>query len=142
MIKKIILHIWNSRDQFIRYFVIGFSAFLLDIGSFILFTDYLKFDPVLSVVINQIFIIAYVFLLNKFWSFKAKGGAYKQVVRFFMVMVFNYVVAIVWMWFWHKHFGFNDKLVRIINIILATSWNFLLYKHFVYDFSPVDKKEL
>src|SRR3989339_1244424 len=118
MIKKLIKHLWNSRDQLLRYFVTGFSAFVLDMGSFSILTDLVHVDAVLAVVINQIFIIAYVFLLNKIWSFKAKGNTRQQITRFFIVMGFNYLVAIIWMWFWHKHFGFNDKLVRVSNIIL------------------------
>ena len=70
--------------------------------------------------------------MNKLWSFKANGDTHKQLVRFFMVAGFNYLVAIIWMWIWNKHFGYDAKIARIANIVLSTSWNFLLYKHFVY----------
>jgi putative flippase GtrA len=132
MIKKLTIHLWNSRDQLLRYFVTGFSAFCLDMGTLYILVDIFGLDSVLSVAINQVVIIFYIFILNKFWSFKAEGDTRKQIIRFFIVMAFNYLVAVIWMWFWNKHLGYDAKLTRVANIILSTSWNFLMYKHFVY----------
>ncbi|MCX6779828.1 MAG: GtrA family protein, partial [Candidatus Magasanikbacteria bacterium] len=75
---------------------------------------------------------SYIFNLNKRWAFKSGGQTHKEVQRYFILYIFNYIFAIVWMWVWHNHFGFEPKLVRLTNIILAVSWNFLLYKYFVY----------
>ncbi len=132
MLKKLLLHFWNSRDQFAKYAITGCSAFVLDMGTLVLSIDFFKIDPVLAVAFNQILVICYVFFLNKLWSFKAQGDTRVQMLRFFLMVGFNYIVAIGWMWLWYKYFGFDAKIVRVANIMLGVSWNFLLYKHFVY----------
>ena len=77
------------RAQFIRYFVIGISSVILDVGSLYVLKQFGHLRPVTAVVINQIFLINYVFFLNKYLAFKAKGATHKQIVRFF-------VLALVW----------------------------------------------
>ncbi len=132
MIKKIILHLWSMRQQFARYFVIGFSGVIMDVGSLYLLKQYLHLRPVVAVIINQVFLLNYVFLLNKYWAFKSKGVTHKQVIRFFILASINYVISILWMFFFNEKLGINYLLARVANIALAVAWNFLLYKHWVY----------
>lgn len=132
MLKKLFLHFWSMRQQFARYFVIGLGAVVLDIGSLYLLKEYLHLRPVIAVVINGIFILNYVFFLNKYWAFKSTGVTHKQIVRFFILAGINYGVAIGWMYIFNHKIGFNYLLVRIANIALSVAWNFLLYKYWVY----------
>ena len=131
-VKKLILHIWQLRQQFAKYFIIGTSGVLLDLGTLFIFKEYLSLKPVFAVVINQILIITYIFLLNKFWAFKAKGVTSQQLMRFLLVAFVNYVFAVFWMWVFNEVLGLNYLLVRLANIALSVSWNFLIYKHWVY----------
>ena len=135
--KKLALHLWTSRYQFAKYFIIGFSGVVLDIGSLFLFKHYLGIRPVGAVIINQIFLINYVFFLNKHWAFKSKGVTHKQMIRFFILAGFNYVFSVTWMYVFNEKYGFNYLLIRIANIALAVAWNFLLYKHWVYKYTEV-----
>ena len=132
MIKKTFLYFWSMRQQFARYFIIGFSGVILDVGSLYLLKEYLHLRPVVAVIINGIFLLNYVFFLNKYWAFKSTGITHKQIVRFFILAGFNYVIAIAWMFIFNHKFGFNYLLVRIANIALSVAWNFLLYKYWVY----------
>lgn len=132
MIKKIILHLWSMRHQFARYFVIGFSGVIMDVGSLYLLKQYLHLRPVSAVIVNQIFLLNYVFILNKYWSFKSKGVTHKQAIRFFILAGLNYVIAIGWMLFFNEKLGVNYLLARVFNIAVAVAWNFLLYKYWVY----------
>ncbi len=123
----------NFKTQFIRYFITGLSGTVLDIGSLYIFKSLLGWRAVIAVMINQLLVIAYVFTLNKYWSFKANGGiTHKQFIRFVLVMGMNYIIAVSWIWFWHELFGYNYLIARLVNIILAVSWNFLLYRYWVY----------
>jgi len=131
-IKKLILHIWQLRRQFVKYFVIGFSGVILDLATLFIFKEYFALRPVVAVVINQILIITYIFLLNKFWTFKAKGITRDQLVRFLLIAFANYIFAVIWMWFFNEILGYNYLLTRLANIIISVSWNFLIYKHWVY----------
>jgi len=132
MLKKIILHFWSMRDQFIRYFIIGIGAVVLDVGSLYLLKQYLHLLPVLAVVVNGLFVFNYVFFLNKYWVFKSVGVTHKQIVRFFILAAINYAISIGWMYIFNHKLGFNYLLVRVANIALSVAWNFLLYKYWVY----------
>lgn len=125
------------RYQFTKYFVIGVTSVCLDMASLYLFKEYLHWRPVAAIVVNQIFILNFVFVMNKFWTFKAEGMTKKQIIKFYTVAGFNYLFAIGWMWVVNDHFGVNYLITRIVNIILAVSWNFLLYRYFVFS-APVN----
>ena len=128
---------WSFRHQFIRYFCVGFSAFILDMSSLMLLKEVFGWQPITAVVTNQVFIITYIFLLNKYWSFDNRDLAHRQVVRFLMLVVFNYLVSVATMYIFNHRLGWDYRLVRIGTIILATCWNFLSYKYWVYRSGPV-----
>jgi dolichol-phosphate mannosyltransferase len=132
MFKKLIIQFWNARAQFVRYFITGFSGVFLDLGTLYLFSNKLHVRPLFSIIINQLIILVYIFCLNKYWTFKANDMTGGQIIRFIEVYIFNYTVAIGWMWLFNEHYKFDYMFVRLGNIVLATSWNFILYKFFVY----------
>lgn len=132
MLKKAVQYFWPLRYQFIKYFIIGFSGVILDIGSLYLLKQYFHLRPVIAVVINQAVLLNYVFFLNKYWAFKARGFTRKQAFRFFWLASFNYIFSIGWMYFLNEKWGVNYIFARIANIALAVGWNFLLYRNWVY----------
>lgn len=134
MLNKLISHLWSLRHQFIKYFIIGISAVFLDIGSLFLLKQYANFTPVMAIVVNQLFLIVYVFFFNKYWSFKAQGVTHKQAIRFLIVAAFNFFFSIAWMYVFNGKFGLNYLLVRTANIALAVAWNFALYRYWVYNY--------
>jgi len=132
MLQKLLFYLQANRSYLIRYFLVGMSGFLLDIGLLYIFKQFFGFRPVLAVVINQIIVLSYIFLVNKFFSFQQKGDSHAQIVKFLVVMGFNYLVAVGWMWFFSEKLGFNYLIVRTANIALSVGWNFWLYREWVY----------
>ncbi|MEK7644268.1 MAG: GtrA family protein [Patescibacteria group bacterium] len=124
------------RRQFTKYFIIGITAFVLDIGSLYLLKEYGHFSPVISIVLNQVVILNLVFYLNKIWSFRSSGQTRQQIIKFYLLAATNYLISIIWMWVWHNHLQINYLIARITNIILAVAWNFLLYRYWVYRNDP------
>jgi putative flippase GtrA len=132
MLKKIILHFWSMRRQFARYFIVGFSALFLDVGSLYVLSDLWHVIPYVAIAINGVFMINYVFFLNKYWTFKSTGVTHKQIVRFFILSAVNYVISVSWMYLFNEKLGINHLIARVSNIALAVAWNFVLYKYWVY----------
>jgi len=89
-------------------------------------------SAVLSVAVNQIFLIGYTFGLNKYWSFQNKDMPHKQLARYVTLVVANYTLSVGAMYVFHDQIGFDYRLVRLGSIAVMVSWNFLLYKHWVY----------
>ena len=128
----LVAKLWSFRREFFRYFMVGGSAFVLDMSSLYLVKEHFDLQPVEAVIINQAFILAYVFFLNKKWSFGATGQTHPQLVRFLILAGSNYLISIAWIWFFSHVLLVNYLIARVLNIMLATSWNFLLYKYWVY----------
>ncbi len=123
---------FSMRKQFIKYFITGLCAVTFDIVTLYAFKEFFNLRPVIAVIVNQIIILNFVFFVNKYWSFKSDGMTSRQMFRFLIVAVANYIFAIVWMWTVNEKLGVNYLFTRIINIALSVSWNFLLYRYFVY----------
>jgi putative flippase GtrA len=132
MIKKTLKFFWSLRRQFAKYFIVGILAVTLDMSSLIFLKEFLRLAPFIAVIANQIFILAFVFLLNKYWSFKERSLTNRQLFRFSLVVIYNYCFAVITMYFFNHRLNFDYRLVRLGSIILAVSWNFFLYKYFVY----------
>jgi len=130
ILKRLLNKFWSK--EFLRYFIIGTSSVLLDMGTLYFFKEFFGLAALWSLIINQLFIYSYVFFLNKFWTFSVRGAVIKQMVRYCLLALANYIIAIIWMYIFHNLLGENYLLVRLSNIILATAWNFLLYRFFVY----------
>jgi len=126
------MHLWSARHQFVRYFFVGFSGLFLDMGTLYVLTDLWRIRPVLAVGINGLLMLNYIFFLNKYFTFKSNGVTHKQMIKFFVLSGFNYIIAILWMYFFNEKLGINHLLARVSNIIASVAWNFLIYKFWVY----------
>jgi putative flippase GtrA len=131
-LNKYLLFFWSLRRQFIKYFITGVSGVILDIASFALLKEVFGLAPVVAVVINQVFLLAYIFLINKYWSFRNKDLPHRQIVRFLILAGFNYLFSVFTMYIFNHKFEFNAYLIRICTIAVMVGWNFFLYKYWVY----------
>ncbi|HNU95857.1 MAG TPA: GtrA family protein [Candidatus Magasanikbacteria bacterium] len=132
MFSKIVGYFKEHLLEFKKYFVIGLSGTILDIVSLWILKQFFNLVPVLAVVVNQVFVLLYLFWLNKKISFRVQGIARQQLLRFILVFGGNYILAVGWMWVFNQYLGYHYLMVRIINIAMSVSWNFWLYKEWVY----------
>ncbi len=132
MIQRLFQAAWTSRREILKYAVVGGSGVALDIISLALLKEWFGLSPTIAVIINQAFLLAYIFFLNKFWSFRNTDVPHKQIVRFLILASFNYAFSVSTMyWLNHIH-SVHYLAVRLGSIALMTSWNFVLYKQWVY----------
>lgn len=139
-LKIIPQRLWQHRREFLKYFVVGASAFTLDTGSLFILTEYFNWQAILAVAVSQPLILGFVFWVNQTWSFGAKGtkkDSAWQMIKFLILAGGNYFFSLGWMWVLHHKLGINSIVARVANILLAVAWNFLLYKYWVYKTEPV-----
>lgn len=136
MLLKIIRKLWSLRREFVKYFVVGISGLVLDVGSLYAFKEFLHLRPVTAVIINQAFLLNYVFFLNKYWAFKSRGVTRAQMIKFYTLAGINYIISVAWMYFFNEHLGINYLIARMSNVALAVAWNFLLYRFWVFKQAP------
>ena len=130
--KKIFLYAWSVRHQFTKYFIVGISGVFLDLATLIFFKEFFGFNATVAVVCNQILMLTYNFILNKYWSFKNKEIPHKQIVRYLILAGFNYLFSVGMMYSFNHLINYDYRLVRIATIAVMVLWNFFLYKYWVY----------
>ena len=130
MYNKFKIYILNK--QFFRYVVVGGTGTLLDVAILYVFKEFFGMTPVLSVVLNQIIMLVYIYVFNKYWTFKSNGTIAGEMTRLYVVFGINYGIAILWMWLGHDILGAQYILVRLSNIACSTLWNFALYRMWVF----------
>ncbi|MFA7314748.1 MAG: GtrA family protein [Candidatus Magasanikbacteria bacterium] len=130
--KKIILYVWSIRHQFTKYFIVGISGLFLDMSTLIFFKEFFGFNATISVILNQVLMLTYNFLLNKYWSFKNKALPHKQLTRYLILAGFNYLFSVGVMYLFNHLYHMDYRLVRIVTIATMVLWNFFLYKYWVY----------
>ncbi len=132
MPKRLYTYIRTHKEQFVRYFVVGISGFVIDIGTLYLFTTQFGINPTLAVVYNQLLVMGYNFTLNKYWSFQNTALPHKQFIRYLILAGANYLFSIAVMYVANQVFGMNEIIVRVATIAVMTLWNFVIYKKWVY----------
>lgn len=133
-VKNLLNLVWGMRAEFLKYFVVGISALCLDVLLLVFLKEVLTLDPVRAVMLGQVPIFLFVFLLNKYWSFgdQKTGFIQWQFIKYLIVVGFNYIIGIVTMLVFSQFLEFDYKLVRIGTIALGVSWNFFLYRYWIY----------
>ncbi|MBI4098562.1 MAG: GtrA family protein [Candidatus Magasanikbacteria bacterium] len=132
VINRSLVWIQTHKKKFAKYFVVGFSGLILDIGLLYIASDVLRIRPLLALLVTQIIVIVYNFLLNKYWSFESRGAHGRQLLRYSVVLGFNYLFGEAAMYVGNEVFGIHHLLIRAATVALAVSWNFLLYNYWVY----------
>lgn len=122
----------THKKKFVKYFVVGISGLILDIGLLYLASDVLLIRPLVALLVTQIIVIIYNYLLNKYWSFESRGAHMRQLMRYSVVLGFNYLFGEAAMYVGNEVFGVHHLLIRVATVALAVSWNFLLYNYWVY----------
>lgn len=132
-ISTIMTWLHAHRATFVRYFFTGITGLVMDVGLLYAAKEYFGIRPVVALFGTQVLVIAYVFFMNRHWSFKSTSvSTRRQLAKFLVVLAGNYVVSIVFMYIGHDVFGIHYQIVRIGTVALSVSWNFLLYNYWVY----------
>lgn len=142
MLKKIFKLGFENRYQILKYLITGGSGFVLDMSTLWLLKEKFGLRPTEAVVVNQIFMVVYLFLFYKFWAFRARGITHKQLVKFICVLAWDYVFAVLMMAWGSEFLLINYLLVRVLTIGITTLWNYPLYKYWVFVVGQVGIKDL
>lgn len=130
MFRRILSH--KTAGQFARYATIGGGGAIIDLITLMLFKELLGLSALVAVVLNQVIMVCYGFLGQKYWTFKERSLPHKQLVRYLLLVLFNYILAVLLMYVFHTIADVDYLVVRIGSIGLSVCWNFLLYKYWIF----------
>ena len=131
----------ETLGQFIRYVIVGITGFILEYTLFLVLRERLGIRELLSNIIVYTVIFWFNFLLNKFWSFKARNNFKRQLLYYGILFFFNLIVGNILLFSGIRYllvlwFGEGSwpvlYLPKILIMFFIVSWNFVLYKKVIY----------
>ncbi len=118
-------------SQIWRFLVCGGTGFMLDMSSLALFVEVLGIDARIAVILSSCIGAVFVFLANKFFTFRNREPAGRQFLRFVVVygisIVFNALLSNLLLWL-----GVQYLLAKMIAIGIGIIWNYLLSHGFIF----------
>jgi len=144
--KIISLFNYYFKSQFLVFFIVGLSAFVVDIGTLFLQTNIFNFNPEINLinsggliiniyianVIAVIVALTFGFFLNRYWTFKeTTGKAKKQIWQYYFVSLFNLVLNNL-IFGTLVPLGVSPFIAKVIATFIQMFTSFALYKIIVF----------
>ncbi len=120
--------------SFIRYLIIGFSTFFLQIALLYFINIPLGLEKIKANIFSTLIAMVYNFSMSNFWTFKAgTKSSGKKIGKYLLLAAFNYVFdTIIAFPFLAGTLGINQYLVKVIITGIVICWNFIIYKLWVF----------
>lgn len=122
----------ETLHQFIRYATTGGIAFCVEYITFYLLYSILELWYIWSNSIAMTVAFSVSFTLNRFWSFKSKGNAFKQFVMYGTLFLINMFVSNMIMLLFTDVLGIKPLLSKLIAVGIIVCWNFAINKKLIF----------
>ena len=122
----------ESRDQFVRYLITGFTGFAIEYLLFRLFLDVVGLWYILANSIVLTIVFWFNFMVNRIWSFKSKSSLKRQVFIYFFLFIFNIGATNGIMYLAKISVDMSPAFSKILAMGAVVSWNFVIYKKIIY----------
>ncbi len=130
-----------SDKSVVRYLVVGTMTFLLEIGSFTLFTVSFEIKPILGSLMATLIALIFNFTATNFWTFGIEGTIPKsRISKYIIVASINYFINNTLMAILLEYIDTSPIILKIGVIIIQVIYTYLLYKYFVFK-SPTESYE-
>lgn len=136
---------------FIKYFICGFSAFMIDFIILNIEAHVLKFNPKFYVfnfpieinnIISSFIGLTISYILNRLYAFKSDKNVIKESLKFLAVGIFNYLIsnflyslilATIFASTTGILYNLKESITKFFVIGLQMIWTFFLYKFLVFE---------
>ncbi len=117
--------------QFGRFLLCGGTGFVVDLSSLIVMVERLSIDPRIAVLLSSCAGALFVFIANKFFTFRNRDPAARQFARFALVygmsIVMNALISNALLWL-----GIVYILAKMIAIGIGILWNYSWSHLFIF----------
>lgn len=120
-----------SARRFLTYVAVGVAGFAVDFGLLLFFREIVGSPVWLAGTIAFWGSLAVVFLSNKYFTFAAQGPGHRQLVRYFVLLGFNYVVTLGVLYLAERT-GIGYQIGKIVSVAMTTVWNYFAYQLWVF----------
>lgn len=133
---------YKKNKEVLLYLFFGGLAFLVSIGTYVLFNVFLGMNELIANIFSWIITVLFAFFTNRIWVFQARtNGAIefvKQMFSFYAGRVITLVAEEAMLLVFITWLGFSSLLVKIIAQIVVIILNYVISK--VLIFKPTESK--
>jgi len=116
-----------------RYLLAGGVSYFIEISALYAFVIFANTSTITATAISFWIGLIVSFLIQKTYTFKNRSTTKKetsrQIVLYCMLVAFNYVFTILFVYVLHEY---EVGVIRTIALIITTLWNFYIYKRFIF----------
>lgn len=118
--------------SFMRFAVCGGLGACVDFGTLHIMIAYVGWPEEYALLVSTFFALCFVFVANRFFTFRVRGGGYgEQVPKFLMVYLtaagLNYIISLSLI-----YVGFHYFIAKAIAIGAIMFFNYFLLRGFVF----------
>ena len=124
----------NTLIQFFRYAIVGGVAFIVDLGSFLFFTEVFHLHYLWSNVIGFCAGLVTNYILSILWVFPVKMMKNRglEFAVFGIIGVIGLGLATLFLWLFTDFAHIDYRYSKIIAMALVLLWNFLARKYVLF----------
>jgi len=120
-------------EQFVKYAVTGFVAFVAEYGTFYLLNHVAKVWYIWSNSVAMTLGVAISFFMNRYWSFKSKGNFIRQFVSYGILYLINLAISKGLMALLIDTVNIKPLISKLIVIGILICWNFIIYRKVIFN---------
>ncbi|MFA5333269.1 MAG: GtrA family protein [Candidatus Nanoarchaeia archaeon] len=120
--------------KFIKYFLVGGLAFIMDYLLSMFFFMFLSFTEVLSNTMSVFIVSVMKFFMNKKFTFKnTSKKAKEQLMMSFVVMGFYIVFTSTLVYLFSNILGIEFYITKVLVVALGVSFNYYMDKNLTFN---------
>jgi len=119
-----------KRTEF-RFLVVGGINTMVGYGAYTLFLS-ISLPYLLANTLATIIGVINSYLWNRFFTFKSKGRALTEIIRFSVVYLFSYCFSMLFLYLIVGSLGVNVYIAGALNIIVVTAISWFGHKNFSF----------
>jgi len=119
--------------QFVKFAIVGATAFVIDMLGYVLFTRYFLIHHIVAKVMSFFVASYYSYEMNSRWSFRRKElRSTKLLIKSYIVQCVGATINVSGLYLFFDIIGYHEFLALIIATFFSTIWNFIMNKFWVY----------
>ena len=128
MIKDLIKKIFSYQP--IRFLFVGGLNTIVGYGIYALLI-YLGVNYLIANTISTIIGIAHSYLWNRFFTFKSKNKALKEITKFISVYAVSYLIGMCTLFIFKDKLNISAYIAGLINLVITTLVSYFGHKYIV-----------
>lgn len=136
MIKNMIKKLFSYQP--IRFLFVGGLNTLVGYGVYALLI-YMGVNYLIANTISTIIGIAHSYLWNRFFTFKSKNKAIKEITKFVSVYIVSYLIGMCTLFIFKDKLNISAYIAGLINLVITTLISYFGHKYYSFKKDEIDK---